>query len=92
MKIENRYFSDKNIKIEIKEDIVDTFYRNMLNVSQQINLEENVQNEKALEYNYICIKKEFFDVSMVYLNYINIKKRNNIEIIYKSPSVLSAVS
>ena len=25
MKIENRYFSDKNIKIEIKEDIVDTF-------------------------------------------------------------------
>jgi hypothetical protein len=41
----------------------------------------------TIEHRYICIKKEHFDVSMIYLNYTNMKKRSNIEIIYKSPSI-----
>ena len=49
----------------------------------------NFINKKLdnVEYKYICIKKEFFDVNMIYLNYTNMKKRKYIEIIYKSPSI-----
>ena len=44
--------------------------------------------DTIVDYKYICIKKDFFDVSSVQLNYSNIKKTNHIEIIYKSPSIL----
>ena len=40
-----------------------------------------------VDFKYICIKKEFCDVSMIYLNYYNLKKRKQIEIVYKSPSI-----
>jgi len=40
-----------------------------------------------VDYRYICIKKEHFDVSMIYLKYMNLKKENYMEIIYKSPSI-----
>lgn len=50
-------------------------------------LKEQTNNSGVVDYRYICIRKEHFDVSMIYLNYVNLKKRNNIEIIYKSPSI-----
>lgn len=47
----------------------------------------NKKNVNPIDFKYICIKKDVFDVNMIYLNYSNIKKRKYIEIIYKSPSV-----
>jgi hypothetical protein len=43
--------------------------------------------QNNVDFVYICIKKEFFDVNMIYLNYYNLKKKKQIEIIYKSPSI-----
>jgi hypothetical protein len=43
--------------------------------------------DNAVDYRYICIKKEHFDVNMIYLKYTNLKKENYMEIIYKSPSI-----
>ena len=43
--------------------------------------------DNTVDYRYICIKKEHFDVSMIYLKYTNLKKENYMEIIYKSPSI-----
>lgn len=43
--------------------------------------------DNTVDYKYICIKKDFFDVNMVYLNYTSLKVRKCIEIIYKSPSI-----
>ena len=45
------------------------------------------KNDSTVDYKYICIKKDYFDVNMIYLNYTNLKKCNYIEIIYKSPSI-----
>ena len=45
------------------------------------------KNDNCADFKYICIKKEHFDVNMIYLNYTNMKKHKYIEIIYKSPSV-----
>jgi len=45
------------------------------------------KNDNCADFKYICIKKEHFDVNMIYLNYTNMKKRKYIEIIYKSPSI-----
>ena len=44
-------------------------------------------NYSNVDFTYICIKQQFFDVNMVYLNYYNLKKKKQIEIIYKSPSI-----
>jgi len=43
--------------------------------------------DNTVDFQYICIKKEHFDVSMIYLKYMNLKKEKYIEIIYKSPSI-----
>ena len=43
--------------------------------------------DNSAEFKYICIKKDYYDVNMIYLNYINVKKERYIEIIYKSPSI-----
>jgi hypothetical protein len=45
------------------------------------------KTDNSAEFKYICIKKEFFDVNMIYLNYTEVKKDKYIEIIYKSPSI-----
>lgn len=45
------------------------------------------QHATNVEFNYICIKREFFDPNMIYLNYYQLKKKKYIEIIYKSPSI-----
>jgi hypothetical protein len=45
-------------------------------------------NSTAVEYKYICIKKDLFDVNMIKLKYDNIKKCNHIDIIYKSPTLI----
>ena len=46
-----------------------------------------VKKNTSVDYKYICIKKDVFDSSMIYLNYSSLKKNKYIEIIYKSPSV-----
>ena len=46
-----------------------------------------VKKNTSVDYKYICIKKDVFDSSMIYLNYASLKKNKYIEIIYKSPSV-----
>jgi hypothetical protein len=46
------------------------------------------KNDYTVDYRYICIKKDLFDVNLVQLNYSNIKYNNYIEIIYKSPTIL----
>ena len=43
--------------------------------------------DTTVDYKYICIKKDFFDPLMIYLNYTVLKDRKCIEIIYKSPSI-----
>ena len=51
---------------------------------------DNTKKDKkksSVDYKYICIKKDVFDITMVYLNYLTLKKKKYIEIIYKSPSV-----
>ena len=45
------------------------------------------KRDKAIDFKYICIKKEYFDVNMIYLNYTNLKINKYIEVIYKSPSI-----
>ena len=52
------------------------------------NYQNNKKSDTIVDYKYICIKKDYFDVSLIKLNYNNIKKNNHIEIIYKSPSIL----
>ena len=47
----------------------------------------NNKNNTFIDYKYICIKKDIFDVNVINLNYNNIEN-NNIEIIYKSPSII----
>lgn len=53
--------------------------------SSQINYFKKFDN--VAEFKYICIKKQHFDVNMIYLNFTEIKDRKCIEIIYKSPSI-----
>jgi len=48
---------------------------------------QNKKNNTSVEYKYICIKKDVFDSAMINLNYLNLKDKKVIEIIYKSPSV-----
>jgi hypothetical protein len=48
---------------------------------KQSNYDNNV------DFQYICIKKEYFDVNLIYIKYTNLKKENYMEIIYKSPSI-----
>ena len=43
--------------------------------------------DNTVDFRYICIKKEHFDVNMIYLKYTNLKKEKYMEIIYKSPSI-----
>jgi len=52
-------------------------------------IDNNKKDKKkaSVDYKYICIKKDVFDITMVYLNYSTLKKKKYIEIIYKSPSV-----
>jgi small nuclear ribonucleoprotein (snRNP)-like protein len=59
------------------------------NILRMLNVESNndKKTDNTSNVQYICIKKEFFDANMIYLNYTNLKKRNYIEIIYKSPSI-----
>jgi hypothetical protein len=55
---------------------------NSNNHNQQI-----IKKNTSVDYKYICIKKDVFDSSMIYLNNSSLKKNKYIEIIYKSPSV-----
>ena len=60
----------------------------MQQYNNQYNNNFNKKPETLVDYKYICIKKDNFDVNMIQLNYNNIKQNNHIEIIYKTPSIL----
>ena len=51
------------------------------------NTQYHNKNDAAVDFKYICIKKDCFDVNMVDYSYANLNKNKYIEIIYKSPSV-----
>ena len=51
------------------------------------NTQYHNKNDAAVDFKYICIKKDCFDVNMVDYSYENLNKNKYIEIIYKSPSV-----
>ena len=51
------------------------------------NTKKELKKKSSVDYKYICIKKDFFDITMIYLNNLTLKKKKYIEIIYKSPSV-----
>ena len=51
------------------------------------NTQYHNKNDAAVDFKYICIKKDCFDVNMVDFSYANLNKNKYIEIIYKSPSV-----
>jgi hypothetical protein len=57
------------------------------NLTDTKNEENDRYYDNTVDYRYICIRKEHFDVSMIYLKYTNLKKENYMEIIYKSPSI-----
>lgn len=59
-----------------------------INTNTNTNTNNNYQkHDNSVEYKYICIKKDLFDVNMVELNYKNSKQNRHIDIIYKSPSI-----
>jgi len=51
------------------------------------NISQYIKKNTSVDYKYICIKKDVFDSSMIFLNYSSLKNKKYIEIIYKSPSV-----
>jgi hypothetical protein len=57
------------------------------NNSTNTHNQQIIKKNTSVDYKYICIKKDVFDSSMIYLNYSSLKKNKYIEIIYKSPSV-----
>jgi hypothetical protein len=70
--------------------ILNTIFSNNkfgININDSNAFSSYKKSDNSAEFKYICIKKEYFDVNMIYLNYTNIKKQNYIEIIYKSPSI-----
>jgi hypothetical protein len=58
-----------------------------INTDKDTDKVKNRDYDNTVDFRYICIKKEHFDVNMVYLKYTNLKKENYMEIIYKSPSI-----
>jgi len=60
----------------------------MQQYNNQYNNNFNKKPDTLVDYKYICIKKDNFDVNMIQLNYNNIRQNNHIEIIYKTPSIL----
>ena len=61
------------------------------NISNQHNNYHNQNTKKTellVDYKYICIKKDIFDVTLVELNFNNINYNNQIEILYKSPTII----
>ena len=68
-------------------------YRSNQNTSNQNTSNKTVgykNNDKfdTVDYKYICIKKDLFDVNMIDIKYNNIKQTNYIEILYKSPALI----
>lgn len=88
------------MQTDAQKNIIQPYNANLntninINLNTDINLERSSNNHSStsnssnssIDFRYICIKKDHFDVDMIYLKYINLKKENYIEIIYKSPSI-----
>lgn len=83
---------NKNINVKELFNTANTIVKTntMIPFDMNTSIKKNDTNGNAngnADYKYICIKKEYFDVNMIYLNYTNVKKEKYIEIIYKSPSI-----
>jgi hypothetical protein len=78
--------NENNSKTHFQEQNQDKNNKNITKM-EQTNIFPNQLNGNNVDFRYICIKKDFFDVNMIYLNYMTIKDHNYIEIIYKSPSI-----
>ena len=81
----NTIIINKNVNNNVDDTINDTI-NDSVNDSVNDNKKE-LKKKSSVDYKYICIKKDVFDITMVYLNYLTLKKKKYIEIIYKSPSV-----
>jgi len=90
----NKYTLENNISSK-QDKLLDNKLENNLENKLENKLENTLENtvgkerfyDNTVDFRYICIKKEHFDVCMIYLKYMNLKKANYIEIIYKSPSI-----
>jgi hypothetical protein len=74
----HKYFNNSNVSSNVSSNAVVVSQPNIISYRKQDN---------CADFKYICIKKEFYDINMIYLNYKNVKKDKYIEIIYKSPSI-----
>ena len=71
---------------EVQNTVQNTNQNNLQNINYQ---NQNIKKTELLvDYRYICIKKDIFDVNMVDLNFNNINYNNQIELIYKSPTII----
>lgn len=84
-KIDNKI--DNTIDNTIDNKIINLNNTNILEKQKEIDKNYDKNYDKNIDFQYICIKKEHFDVNMIYLKYMNLKKENYMEIIYKSPSI-----
>jgi len=75
------------INIYRKDNTRDNTRDNTKDNTKELINEINKKKDRNINFKYICIKKEYFDVNMIYLDYTNLRKTKYIEIIYKSPSV-----
>jgi hypothetical protein len=64
-----------------------TLVDNTIQQSNYNKFNQVTKTNSSVDYKYICIKKDVFDITMLYLNYLSLQKNKYIEIIYKSPSV-----
>ena len=77
---------ENNISNNIENNIANNIENNISN-----NMDNNKNNKKfelLVDYKYICIKKDVFDINMIELNFNNIYFNNQIELIYKSPTII----
>jgi len=84
---------ENNIANNIGNNMDNNISNNMDNKNNNNNNNKNQnQNNKKFEllvdYKYICIKKDVFDINMIELNFNNIYFNNQIELIYKSPTII----
>jgi hypothetical protein len=79
---------DMDININLEQSINNQIEIHQENTSNSSSSSSSGNSSNSsIDIRYICIRKEHFDVAMIYLKYTNLKKENYIEIIYKSPSI-----
>ena len=70
-------------EVEQTSQIIDLNSRG-LDTNEQQKQPTTLQNENTVDFQYICIRKEYFDIGMIYIKYTNLKKVNYMEIIIQT--------